>query len=134
MATTEFRQRVPPKRILVVEDEITAALSLRTILALDGHVVEIAQDAERAVLLLQASQYDLVLTDFQLPNMDGLELAALIKECFPDLPIVLITAYAEKIGGSMGKVSNVDLVVSKPFSVAELQQALQSVFASPNPH
>src|SRR5215831_20907024 len=109
---TEFRQRVSPKRVLVVEDENLAALSLRTILAADGHVVEIAPDAERAVLMLQASQYDLVITDFQLPNMDGLELAALIKQCFPDLPIVLITAYAEKIGAT-GKVSNIDLVISK---------------------
>src|SRR3974390_1377646 len=129
MATTEFRLRGSPQRVLVVEDDRRAALSLRPILAADGHVVEIAPHAERAVLMLQASQYDLVLTDFQLPNMDGLELAALIKQCFPDLPVVLITAFAEKIGATMGKVSNVDFVVSKPFSVAELHQVMQNVFA-----
>jgi CheY-like chemotaxis protein len=130
MSTTEFRQRLSPKRILVVEDELVAALSIRTILAMDGHVVEIAEDAERALLVLQAFQFDLVITDFQLPNMDGLELADAIKQRFPDTPIILITAFAEKIG-SMGKVSNIDLVVSKPFSVAELQRALQTAFAAP---
>ena len=129
MAITEFRQRVSPKRVLVVEDEPVAALSVRTILAADGHVVEIAENAERALLMLQTAQYDLVLTDFQLPRMDGLELADTLKQCFPDMPIILITAYAEKIGASMGKVSNVDLVVSKPFSVVDLQRAVHTVFA-----
>ena len=128
MATTEFRKLVSPKRILVVEDEKVAALSIRTILAADGHVVEIAEDAEQALVFMLSSQYDLVLTDFQLPGRDGLELAALIKQRFPDMPIILVTAYAEKIGGTMGKVSNVDLVVSKPFSVVELQRALQNAF------
>jgi CheY-like chemotaxis protein len=128
MSTAELRQRVSPKRILVVEDEIVAALSIRTVLTADGHSVEMAQDAERALLLLQASPHDLVLTDFILPGMDGLELADTIKQRFPGMPIVLITAYAEKIGGGMGNISNVDLALSKPFSVADLQHAIQKVF------
>jgi two-component system response regulator GlrR len=131
MATAEYRRRVSPKRILVVEDEMLAALSIRTVLMADGHLVEITEDAERALALLQASPYDIVLTDFKLPNMDGLELADTIKRDYPGMPVILITAYAEKIGGTMGKVSNVDLVVSKPFSVPELQRAVQSMFEPP---
>lgn len=126
MATAEYRRPVSPKRILVVEDEMLAALSIRTVLMADGHMVEIAEDAERALVLLQASQFDIVLTDFKLPNMDGLELADAIKRDYPGMPVILVTAYAEKIGGNMGKVSNVDLVISKPFSVPELQRAVQS--------
>ena len=128
MSTTEFRQRISPKRILVVEDEIVAALSIRTALAVDGHTVELAEDAARALLMFQASQPDLVITDFQLPNMDGLELAETIKQHFPSILIILMTAYTEKLGGSLGEVSNVDLVLSKPFSVAQLQAAVLKVF------
>jgi CheY-like chemotaxis protein len=128
MATTEFRQRVSPKRILIVEDETVAALSTRTALTADGHVVDIAEDAKQALGRFQASQYDLVITDFQLPGMDGLELAELLKKNLPAMPIILITAHAEKIGGTMGNVSNVDVVVNKPFSVAQLQEAIRKVF------
>jgi len=127
MATAEYRQPVSPKRILVVEDEMLAALSIRTVLMADGHLVEMTESAERALVLLQASQYDIVLTDFKLPKMDGLELADMIKRDYPGMPVILITAYAEKVGGCLGKVSNVDLVLSKPFSVPELKRAVQNI-------
>lgn len=128
MGSTGFHQRVPPKRILVIEDEVVAALSIRTVLAADGHSIEIAEDAEKGLEMFQAGAFDLVITDFKLTGMDGLELAEAIKQQSPATPIILITAYAEKIGGTLGKVSNIELVVSKPFSVSELQQALHKIF------
>jgi CheY-like chemotaxis protein len=128
MASTEFRQRIPPKRILVVEDELVAAHSIRTVLTVDGHTVEIAGDGEQALAMFKAGEYDLIVTDFKLGKMDGLELAEAMKQHSPATPIILITAYAEGIGGGMGKVSNIDLVLAKPFSVAELQEALRRIF------
>lgn len=128
MGSTAFHQRVPPKRILVVEDEVVAALSIRTVLAADGHVIEIAEDGEKGLDMFQAGEYDLVITDFKLAKMDGLEVADAIKQHSPAVPIILITAYAEKLGGTLGKVSNIELVLSKPFSVAELQQAVHKIF------
>jgi CheY-like chemotaxis protein len=128
MGSTELHQRIPPKRILVVEDEVVAALSIRTVLAADGHVAEIAENAEQALDMFKAAEYDLVITDFKLAKMDGLELADAIKQQSPATPIILITAYAEKIGGSLGEVSNVEVVLSKPFSVAGLQDAMRKLF------
>ncbi len=128
MDATTPRQQVAPKRILVVEDDQVAAHTIRTVLALDGHSVEVSRDAERALAMFAATPFDLVITDFLLGQTDGLELAAAIKKHTPTTPIILITAYAEKIQGSMGKVSNVDQVVSKPFSRAQLQEALRKVY------
>ncbi|HEV2393090.1 MAG TPA: response regulator [Verrucomicrobiae bacterium] len=122
--------RIPPKRILVVEDDPVAAHTIRTILAVDGHTVEVAQDGEQALVRFSAGDYDLVITDFKLAEMDGMELAAAIRQHSPAKPIILITAYTEAIKGGLGKVSNVDLVLRKPFSVAELQAALGKVFPS----
>jgi CheY-like chemotaxis protein len=127
MASTEFRKRIPAKRILVVEDEVVAAQTVQTVLTVDGHTVDLAQDGEQGLAMFQAGQYDLVITDFKLGTMDGLELAAAVKEHSPATPVVLITAYAAKME-SMGKVSNVELVLKKPFSVADLHDALIKLF------
>src|SRR5258707_14136440 len=106
-------QRLPPKRILVVEDELLVAETIRRLLVVGGHVAAIVHDGEQALTLFEPGKYDLVITDFRLPNMDGLELAQAIKERAPVLPIILITAHAGEIGKGMGKVSNVDCLISK---------------------
>jgi len=103
---------------------VVVAHSLRMVLAADGHTVEAAQDGEEALAKFKAGEYDLIVTDFKLDQMDGLELADAIKQHSPAKPIILITAYIEKIG----KVSNVDLLLRKPVSVAELREALRRIF------
>jgi CheY-like chemotaxis protein len=127
MASTEFRKRIPAKRILVVEDEVIAAQTLQTVLTVDGHSVDLAKDGQQGLAMFQADHYDLVITDFRLGSMDGLELAAAVKEYSPSTPVVLITAYSANME-SMGKVSNVELVLKKPFSVADLHGALIKIF------
>lgn len=127
MTITGVQQGAAPRRILVVEDETVAALSIRTVLVADGHAVDIAADGEQALGMFSGGGgYDLVITDFKLAKLDGLELAQVIKQVSPATPIILITAYADKLSPT-GTVSNVDVVVNKPFSVAQLQAALSKI-------
>jgi len=123
MAPPGLRQWLSPKRILVAEDEPLVAHTLRTVLAVDGHFVETAEDGKQALAMFEGGTYDLVITDFKMANMDGLELAEAIKTRSPSTPIILVTAYAEAIKSTGGNVSNVDIVLSKPWSVMELQGA-----------
>jgi len=125
--------RLPSKRVLVVDDEPLVAQTLRRVLLAEGHTVELAEDGVKALAILQGNLPDLVITDFKLPGMDGMELAAAIKKLAPSLPIILLTAYAESIERQMGKgkVSNVDRLVGKPFSIAQLQEAVKAVFPEP---
>ena len=131
MTTTYVRRRIPPKRMLVVEDEPLVGITIQKFLIVDGHTIEMAANGPQALSMFGASQYDLVITDFQLGGMDGLEVAAAIKKLSPTKPIILITAYADKLSREMGKVSNVDLVLNKPFSVAQLHEALGKIFPEP---
>lgn len=119
---------ISPKRVLLVEDEPLVAQTIRMVLSADGHSVQLCDSAEQALSIFDASNFDLILTDFKLGGMDGLELAQSIKAICPDKPIILITAFAERISTDTGKVSNIDLLVRKPFSVAELQGALRTIF------
>ena len=104
------------------------AHTLRMVLVVDGHSVQIAEDGKQALAMFEGGTYDLVITDFRMANMDGLELAEEIKKRSPSTPIILVTAYAEAIKGTGGTVSNVDIVLGKPWSVTELQGALQKIF------
>ena len=133
MATTTLHRRIPPKRILVVEDDLLVAHTVRMALAVDGHAVEIAQDGEQGLASFRQDKHDLVIVDFQLPKLDGLELAQAVKESCPQIPVILITAHADSIQRSRGKVSNIDILLNKPFSVRELQDALLKLFPSSSP-
>jgi CheY-like chemotaxis protein len=120
MTTPAFPQR----RILVVDDEPLVCDAVKMMLAFDGHEVETASNGKEALALLERSQFDLVITDFQMPTMKGDELAAAIKARNPKQPIVMITAYAEMLHASGNPLTGVDYVISKPFLLENLREAI----------
>ena len=83
---------LPPKRILVVDDEPFVCESIRMLLAHDGHEVETAQGGEEALAKYDPARFDLIFTDFSMPGMKGDQLATAIKEKKPARPVVMLTA------------------------------------------
>jgi CheY-like chemotaxis protein len=128
MAGPTASEEIPSKRILVVDDEPAVADTIRMVLAFRGHTVEVADAAESALTRFEPGKYDLVITDLSLPKMDGLALAGAIKELAPTQPIILITAYAESIQSDKERLSKVDFLIGKPFSLQQLQEALTKIF------
>lgn len=112
----------------MVDDEPAVADTIRMVLAISGHTVEIAEDAETALERLESEKYDLVVTDLSLPEMDGLELARRVKERFPGHPVILVTAYAESLRGDRDRLSKVDFLLGKPFALEQVQSALIKIF------
>src|SRR5215831_4591266 len=99
--TTEVARRLSStKRILLAEDELMVAQTIRMALTVDDHAVEIAESGEKALALFNHAKYDLVIADFKMPGMDGLELAEAIKRVSPTTPVILLTAHLELIKGS----------------------------------
>lgn len=98
----------------------------------DGHIVETANNAKAALALFEKSSYDLVITDFEMPVMKGDELAAAIKARAPKQPVVMITAYAEMLQSSGNPLKGVDHVISKPFLLENLREAIIKA-TGPNP-
>ena len=112
------------QRILVVDDEPLVCDSIRRMLAIDGHRVEMATSAEAAFALSEKEIFDLVITDYKLPVMNGDKLAAAIKARQPNLPIALITAYAESLQSAGAPLPGVDAVISKPFDLHALRETV----------
>ena len=118
---------VPKKRVLVVDDEPFVCDAVKMMLAFDGHDVVTTNDAKEALVIFEKEKFDLILTDYAMPGMKGDELAAAIKAKSPQQPVVMITAYAEMLQSSGNTLPGVDLVISKPFLLDNLREAITKV-------
>ncbi|WP_103021444.1 DUF3467 domain-containing protein [Salinibacter altiplanensis] len=107
--------------ILVVDDEEMVRSTVTRLLTLSGHEVDRAASGAEALDLFSADKYDIVFTDFGMPEMTGAELAHALKDEAPDLPIVLLTGYTETESAH----DRVDGILSKPFKRDELDTAIQ---------
>lgn len=114
-------------RILLVDDDPLVCDSVRRILEFDQRKVEVATNANDALAICEKEKFDLVILDFMMPVMKGDRLAVLLKERFPQLPIIMITADAGKVESPELKPEGVDLVVGKPFRLEELRDAVSKV-------
>ena len=111
-------------QILVVDDEPTVCRAIMLLLKHDGHTVQTAESGAAALALYEAGKFDLVITDYSMPDMKGDQLAALIKQHRPGQPIIMATAFADdlKSGGKLN--GNVDFLLNKPFSLEALRAAV----------
>jgi CheY-like chemotaxis protein len=117
--------RVFGKRILLVDDDPSARESIKLLLNIDRHCVIEAANGQEALELFHQGVLDLVILDYFMPQMEGSELAQNLKLSAPLLPILLITAYLEKLVDSN---SPVDAVLGKPFGIEELREAIAGLF------
>ncbi len=95
-------------------------------IAMDGHTIVTAQDGAEALEILTDEQgaFDLLLTDIQMPIMDGIALALAAARDFPNLTILLMTGFADQRERASGLNAIVHDVVTKPFSVADIRTAV----------
>ncbi|RDJ03807.1 hybrid sensor histidine kinase/response regulator [Rhizobium grahamii] len=106
-----------PKRILLVDDDILIAMSSADMVTDLGHeVVEVHSGAEAMQVLQDGQDFDLMITDFSMPGMNGADLTKAAREIRPDLPVLLATGYADLPNGM--KVDAYRL--SKPYSQDQL--------------
>ncbi len=83
-----------PPRILVVDDEAVARISLAEVLRLEGYEVQTAASGEEALELVERHPFDLMIVDLKMPGMDGIQLTEAVQERTPDTVIILLTAFA----------------------------------------
>lgn len=117
-------------RILIAEDEASVRTLLMRAFTQDGHTVESAPDGAAALeRLSKAEPFDLLLTDIQMPMMDGIALALAAKRDHPKLTIMLMTGYTDQRERAQSLKALIHDIVQKPFTVAEIRAAVQSALA-----
>jgi two-component system cell cycle response regulator CpdR len=118
-------------RILIAEDEEPVRALVTRALAEDGHAVAATADGAEALETLQSRSggFDLLLADIKMPVMDGIALALAAARDFPNLPILLMTGYADQRERESGLEALILDVIAKPFTVAEIKSAVASAVA-----
>jgi two-component system, NtrC family, response regulator HydG len=104
------------QKILVIDDDRDMCLLLKRFLSKHGFEIEDANTAKKALELLETTEYDLVLCDFRLDNMDGKTMLVKIKEKYPHMPVIIITGYSDiKIAVEVMKLGAFDYITKPLF-------------------
>ena len=133
MATTLRNQSVPsrlnqPARLLIVDDEPLIRTSLAEFLEQDGFSVRMAADGQQALELAQSVPFDLVLTDIQMPGMDGFEAIRRIRmdSSMAATPVVALTALAMPGDRQRCLEAGANEYISKPISLRYLADIIET--------
>ena len=113
-------------RVLIADDEASMRALVARAIAMDGHETVTAQDGAEAleILVREDGAFDLLLSDIQMPVMDGIALALSAARDFPRLTILLMTGFADQRERASNLNAIAHDVISKPFSVADIRAAV----------
>ena len=114
----------PKYKILVVDDDLDLNTGFALLLEFDGHEVQTAYTGEAALELLSKQHFDLLIVEYWLPRMTGDQLVALVKQKWPDLPVIMVTANFGEIRVEDHPIAGVDCLLDKPFSMTQLREAM----------
>ncbi len=107
-------------RVLIVDDDDDIRANIQDILDDLGYRTATAHDGPSALLLIQASDVDVVILDYQMPGMNGAMLQGEIVKLRPEIVSIMVTAYAEGDGAQTARRNGVQHVLRKPVDLPEL--------------
>jgi CheY-like chemotaxis protein len=113
-------------KILVVDDNHSIRIAVSKMLSRLGYEVSSADSGENGLSIFLKNIFDVVLSDYEMPGMDGVAFACSIKNSSPRTRVVIMTGVGKETVFSR-KSKAVDEVISKPFSLAELDDTIQNV-------
>lgn len=115
-------------KILVVDDDLDLNTGFALLLEFDGHEVHTAYTGEAALDMLSKNHFDLMIAEYWLPRMTGDQLVSAVKQRWPDLPIIMVTANFGEVHVEDHPISGVDCLLDKPFSMEQLREAMNWAF------
>lgn len=115
--------------VLIVDDEPFIRQILSRIVSREGYEVTDVSDGNKALQALESKKFDFVISDIKMPEMDGIELLGHIKSRFPEIKVLLITAYSGAYTAQDAIADGADQFITKPFKNIEIAQTLQALIA-----
>ena len=130
-ATASIAVSSPPaarKRILIVDDQAALLKVLRT--SLEHHGFTVCGEAENGIDAIGravATRPDLVILDVAMPGLNGIEVASILQGLLPNVPIILHTIYADRVGKSLKTLVGIKAVVAKSEGISKLIDRVRSL-------
>lgn len=112
------------KNVLIVDDDAEFIKIISHWMLFRGWEIATASDGAEAFGLMSAKKFGLILTDYNMPEMDGLALAEKIKNVCPVIPVILVTGIGSEIIEKEKRIGCIDHVLYKPFSFKELDRII----------
>ena len=118
-------------KILVVDDEQLLVKGMKFNLENEGYTVETAYDGASAIDMAKTGDFDLIILDLMMPQVDGLTACMRIRE-FSNVPIIMLTARSEDADKIIGLESGADDYITKPFNILELKARIRALLRRAN--
>jgi CheY-like chemotaxis protein len=117
-------------RILLADDDVATRDLVQRALALDGHQVVSTQDGSEALdQLKDAGRFDLLITDVQMPGLDGVTLVEKGLAASPKLRIVLMSGFSDELGRAEHLRARISGVIAKPFTLEQIRAVVKATLA-----
>jgi len=112
--------------IVVMEDDAASRMLVCSVLKKEGHDVLAAEDGEQGLVLVEARTPDLIVSDVQMPGMNGFQMLTALRQrsAWTRIPVILLTSLQERAHMRIGMTSGADDYITKPFKPAELREAV----------
>ncbi len=119
------RKRITKKRILVVDDDHSSRVVLELLLRREGYDVQVTEDGCTALTLLKTESFDMILSDFLMPGMNGLEMAKAVRKIDETIPIILMSARVHLLEQEGIAQAGITQLLTKPFTREEMRTCLE---------
>jgi len=117
-------------KILVVDDEEALRTVLSTELEGEGYQVSTAGDGEEAIRILTTQEFNLILLDIKMPNVDGFEVLRFVKQKQPSTKVIMLTGFADLKNAIESKKLGAEDFVSKPYDLVDLLTTVERVLGT----
>ncbi len=117
-------------RILAVDDELLIRDLLYDFFTSQGWDIIVAESGSKALDFLKNQDFDLVLTDLKMPEMDGMALTGRIRDLYPMIPVIIMTGYPSLDSALEALRYKVDDYIIKPFNINQLFKVAKKVVES----
>jgi two-component system response regulator PilR (NtrC family) len=114
--------------ILVADDEQLLRDLLVKILSKEGYQVETAVDGEEALEKLRQNRYSLLISDIKMPRLNGFELLKQVKQTYPEMGVIMMTAYGDSFSVKDSLLLGADEYITKPFKSFEIHLIVERAY------
>lgn len=113
------------KKILIADDESLTRWSLKEALTQEGHEVIVVEDGKKAVEEVKKENFDFIITDLFMPEMDGWKVLDMIRQINPSTKVIVITAYGEEGEKKRAKEQGAYDYIEKPYLIERIRNILK---------
>lgn len=117
-------------RVLIIDDEAIVRVSCKRVLSPEGYDIALTSRGDEAVALLEKEEFDVVITDLMMPDMDGLQVLKIINKRWPDIKVIIITGYGTISTAVEAIKLGAHEYIEKPFKPEDILTAVQNALSA----